>query len=382
MTGSVEQPAQILLVDDELRLIRGLAAVLEQAGYRPLIAATGTQGLYIAAEERPDLIICDVMMPNLNGFEVRALLNQQQDFARIPFIFVTARDEPESRLYGIEAGADDYITKPFNVPELLARIKAVLRRVNVSRKEGADRATSELERLRREVLRNFTHELRTPLSHITLSLDLAMREKFGDNEGEQTSFLRSAMMGAERLQRLIDDLLFLATYDQQAITAYRQEVRIDFHFLPSVRACVERWKHKNLDVAVNVDPDVRIYAPRDRFRQAVEHLVDNACKFSHEGGRITIDLRSNGEGGCILTVVDEGPGIAPMYRERVFDRYYQISQGDGREYDGLGVGLTIARAVARSLEGDVIVLDPEDESRTGCAARMTIPPGEPDTPVA
>jgi signal transduction histidine kinase len=378
-SDSTDEPPKILLIDDNERLVRGLAAFLRKAGYHPFTASSGAQGLYIAAEERPDLIICDVMMPSPDGFEVRELLNQQPDFARIPFIFVTARDEPEHRLHGIEAGADDYITKPFNVPELRARIEAVLRRVNVSREEGANRATSELGLMRREILRNFTHELRTPLSHIMLSLKLAMKQKFGEDEQEHADFISSAVKGAERLHRLIDDLLFLAAYDRGDLTAYRQRIRIDFHFLDPVQKAIERWHHKRLEVSLNVSPDLQIYAPRNRFRQAVDHLIDNACKFSPEGGHITVDLQPNDEGGCLLTVIDEGPGIPPQYRERVFERYYQISQGDGREYDGLGVGLTIARAVARSLGGDVTLPDPPSDAGAGCVVRMIIPPGEPDT---
>jgi signal transduction histidine kinase len=379
MTNAVDRPTRILLIDDEELILQGLSAVLKQQGYDPLVATSGAQGLYLATEVEPDLIICDVTMPPPDGFDVREILNRQPDFARIPFIFVTGRGDLEDRLHGIKTGADDYITKPFNVPELLARVEALLRRVHLSREEGASEAASQLEVVRQEILHTFTHELRTPLSHITLSLNLALREKFGENDEDQAAFLKSAVQGAERLRGLVDDLIFLAAYDRGCLDAYRQEVRIEFHFTRPVRQCIERWEDKNLDVTMNVARDLEIYAPRDQFGQAVVHLVDNACKFSPAGGHITVDLQPNGDGGCVLTVIDEGPGIPPEHRQRVFERYYQVSRGDGRHYEGLGVGLTIARAVARSLGGDVEILGPPSRLAQGCAVRMTIAPGQSDT---
>jgi signal transduction histidine kinase len=121
---------------------------------------------------------------------------------------------------------------------------------------------------------------------------------------------------------------------------------------------------------------VVIHAPRREFRQAVTHLVDNALKFSPPMTSVLIDLAANGNGGCVLTVADYGSGIPDGQREKVFERYYQISQGDTRSHGGLGVGLTISRIIARLLGGDVIILP----SIRGCRVQMTLPPAPLDMP--
>jgi signal transduction histidine kinase len=360
----------ILIIDDDDALL--IPTILEQAGYTVLTALSGTEGLRLAHEQRPDLIICDIMMPPPDGFEVREQLNQNPAVKSIPFIFVTALTRQSDRLQGIESGADDYITKPFNRHELLARVKAVLRRSELSRQQGIVEAQTQMEMLRHEVTKNFTHELRTPLSKIMMSLELMLRDKFGDDDQERQNFLGDALDSAQDLQILINDLLFLSLLDQDHVDTFRQRIRLKYNFHEPIAQCLQRWEDKNLEVRVKVEPDVEIYAPRKRFEQAVKHLMDNACKFSPEGGRIAVHLAPNGKGGGVLTIADRGPGIPHDLREKVFERYYQISQGEGRLYGGLGVGLTIARAIVRALGGDVIIAD----SDFGCRVQMIIAPGE------
>lgn len=128
--------ASVLLIDDERNLLLGLAAIMQRAGYLTYTADGGLEGLRLAQEKRPDLIVCDVMMPPPNGLELRKRLARIPETASIPFIFLTARLAQGDRLAGLEAGADDYITKPFNREELLARIAAVLRRQEIGRQLG------------------------------------------------------------------------------------------------------------------------------------------------------------------------------------------------------------------------------------------------------
>lgn len=130
------EPRKILLIDDEPNLLVGLSAIMQRAGYLVYSAGNGLDGLRLAQEQLPDLIICDVMMPPPNGFELRKRLAQTPATSVIPFIFLTARMAQGDKLAGLEAGADDYITKPFNREELLARVLAVLRRQEIGRQLG------------------------------------------------------------------------------------------------------------------------------------------------------------------------------------------------------------------------------------------------------
>jgi DNA-binding response OmpR family regulator len=141
------------------------------------------------------------MMPPPNGFELRKLMEQDPRLAPIPFIFLTARSGVEDRVNGIRDGADDYITKPFVTEELFARIEAVLRRVNTARERGRAEvrasAQQDMEQLKREILQNFQHEMRTPLSNIIMPLELVVNKKFEDPE-EQIQFVRTALSSVDK----------------------------------------------------------------------------------------------------------------------------------------------------------------------------------------
>jgi DNA-binding response OmpR family regulator len=131
-----EEKKTILVVDDEPAIRLGLAATLKRQGYSVVTAEDGSDGILKATQTSPDLILSDVMMPNMNGFELRRKLGTVPSLAAIPFIFLTARTASEDRISGIREGADDYITKPFVIDELLARVEAVLRRVKTEREHG------------------------------------------------------------------------------------------------------------------------------------------------------------------------------------------------------------------------------------------------------
>ncbi|MDO9300877.1 MAG: response regulator, partial [Anaerolineales bacterium] len=209
----METQPLVLLIDDDPALLMGLSAVIKKHGYRVVEAEDGNDGLKKAKEVLPDLILSDVMMPPPNGFELRRLMSLDARLSSIPFIFLTARSDSDDKVTAISDGADDYITKPFVVHELLARIGAVLRRVKIAEASGRDQAKAsaeaDLEKVRHEILQNFHHEIRTPLSNIMMPLQLAIDNKFSDAQ-EQGRFLKMALSSAGRLESLTTDLILLS----------------------------------------------------------------------------------------------------------------------------------------------------------------------------
>src|SRR5688572_5699793 len=207
-----EEKKTILVVDDEPAIRMGLAATLKRQGYSVVTAEDGSDGILKATQTLPDLILSDVMMPNMNGFELRRKLGTVPSLASIPFIFLTARTGSEDRIAGIREGADDYVTKPFVIDELLARVEAVLRRVKTERDHGRQLgkqdAEIELEKFRKEILQNFRHEIRTPLGNIMMSLEMAVNHKF-ENQDEQTEFIRLALSSVDRMEALVSDIILL-----------------------------------------------------------------------------------------------------------------------------------------------------------------------------
>jgi DNA-binding response OmpR family regulator len=363
----------ILLIDDEPNLIIGLSAIMERAGYQMLTANNGDDGLRLAQEHKPDLIICDVMMPSPDGFEFRKLLSKLPDLATVPFIFLTARVAQDDKVYGLERGADDYITKPFNREELLARVKAVLRRGELGRRKGRSEVESQLDLLRQEIAQNVSHKLRTPVAVVLSTLDATLKDKFEGKPKDRQWFIQAALDNAYQLHYLIEDLITLSDINRGAINSEREELNLAFDFHYPVEQRLKKWHVFNRCVRIAVEPELTITAPPAGFQQAVVHLVDNACKFRARGGRIEIELAANGTGGCIFTVGNEGAPVPPELREKVFEKYYQINQNNHRRHVGLGVGLTIARAFARELGGDVIIPD----AGSKCVVQMILPPEEP-----
>jgi len=373
----MEDKPTILIVDDEPALLLGLAATIRRQGYSVITAVDGNDGLRKAREALPDLILSDVMMPPPNGFELRRLMSLDSDLASIPFIFLTARSNVEDRVSGIREGADDYITKPFVTEELLARIEAVFRRVKTEQARGREQmktiAQQDLNNLRNEILQNFHHELRTPLTNILMPLELAANNRFSGPE-EQSKFINIALSNADRLESLVTDLIVLSNIDHGNLNTIRQTIDVDLHILAPVRKRLERYRTKELEFLTDISQEGTITAPRREFIHAVVHLMDNAFKFSFDKGRVSLSVRPGSNGGVDILVQDEGPGISPELREKIFERFYQASQGDSREYEGLGVGLNIARAVFQSLKGNVEVLD----SPKGCRVHAFIPDSAPE----
>jgi len=373
----MEDKPTILIVDDEPALLLGLAATIRRQGYSVITAVDGNDGLRKAREALPDLILSDVMMPPPNGFELRRLMSLDSDLASIPFIFLTARSNVEDRVSGIREGADDYITKPFVTEELLARIEAVFRRVKTEQARGREQmktiAQQDLNNLRNEILQNFHHELRTPLTNILMPLELAANNRFSGPE-EQSKFINIALSNADRLESLVTDLIVLSNIDHGNLNTIRQTIDVDLHILAPVRKRLERYRTKELEFLTDISQEGKITAPRREFIHAVVHLMDNAFKFSFDKGQVSLNVRPGSNGGVDIMVQDEGPGISTELREKIFERFYQASQGDSREYEGLGVGLNIARAVFQSLKGNVEVLD----SPKGCRVHAFIPDSAPE----
>ena len=369
----------ILLIDDEKALLSGLCAIMKREGYRVMTASNGYQGLELAQKHRPDLIISDINMPSPNGFEVRQILAEDPSTKRIPFIFLTGRNSSIDKVRGLEDGADDYITKPFNRDELVARTKAVIRRVEWEREKAEKQVEKKLQELRHEALRNLGHELRTPINIVLGKLQYAIRKHFEYDPDKQTEFLNSLIYNTEQLESVVADLLMMNQLETGGLDALIPRARyqpldLEHDFNTVIEMVQKRWQPvRPLTYHVTVDPETIVHAPSNGFKQAVRHLVDNACKFSSENGIIDISLAPNGRGGCILTVTDEGIGIPKELQEEVFTPFFQVSQGYSRRYGGLGIGLTIARAFARALGGDVTILDSEN----GCKVQMMIPPAHP-----
>jgi signal transduction histidine kinase len=199
-------------------------------------------------------------------------------------------------------------------------------------------------------------------------LEIVATHKF-ETLDEQKEFIRIARASGDRLESLVSDIILLTDLDQGMINDMRQTINPEIHVLQMLKRRLARYESKSLNFVPIVSTSGEIKAPRHEFARAVLHLVDNAFKFSPIEGTVIFKMTPGVQGGATIIVEDQGPGIPAALREKVFERYYPVSTGTVREYQGLGLGLTIARAVFRSLGGDVTILD----SVRGCCVQAVLP---------
>ncbi|MCX6067556.1 MAG: hybrid sensor histidine kinase/response regulator [Chloroflexi bacterium] len=366
----VKPSYKILVIDDEIHLLVGIKGLLARAGHTAITARDSLSGIEMAEKHLPDLILCDIMMPGLDGFKVKEKLNDNPLTKDIPFLYISANASQAGKIKGFEVGADDYITKPFNPDELLARVDAVFRRFDKGRLQASQEVTQQITRMQQEISHNISHELRTPMTQILMSLDIVLREKYEDPETLKW-FVDTALSQSFRLNAIIDDFIFLSNYDVGHNTFMRQKIHLDTDFIEPLKQREKLYEDKNMNLQVKIEPGVVIHAPRHEFKLVALHLVDNGLKFAPPATTVDVNISPNGEGGCFFTVTDFGEGIPEDMQEKVFERFFQVSQGDARQHGGLGVGLTIARILARSMGGDVTITSQEK----GCRVQMEIPPG-------
>ncbi|MGQ9710882.1 MAG: hybrid sensor histidine kinase/response regulator [Anaerolineae bacterium] len=359
---------RILVVEDHEPLLDAIRMVLERAGYTVLTATDGQKGLEVMERARPDLIVADIMMPNMDGYEFYQAVRARPDGPTIPFIFLTARTTREDILRGKGMGAEDYLTKPFDPEELLVVVRSRLRRA-----EEVQQATArEFDRLKQQIVTILSHELRTPLTYITGYTELALEELPSLSPEALQQFLEGIRHGSDRLNRLVQDLLTLIRLDTgQAATEFRLLARPCENFAELVRQTVQRYEslaaQSGVTLYVHVPPTMPpVPLCEPYFTDALGRLVDNAIKFSRgKGQRVVVQAGVAGD-GVELSVSDEGVGIRPEEIPHVFERFRQIDR-ERMEQQGAGLGLAIARGLLRLHGGDITV-----ESVYGAGSRFTI----------
>jgi len=332
---------KVLVIDDtpEIRMI--IDETLNMFGFFTLMAEDGESGIAIAREHLPDLIICDVNMPKLDGFGTLARLREDERTAGIPFMFLSGAVERPNVRRGMEMGADDYLTKPFTPSELLAAVNARLeKQAEIERK-----SEKKLDELRGKMTLALPHELRTPLNGIMGLAQILIDDHESMKSAEVLESARFIHDAAERLHRLIENFLAYAQIELMAKDAKSILARASTSFTASgpliancARAVAARWKRPQ-DLQLDVKP-CTIPAIEDNLQKIIEELVDNAFKFSEAGTTVRI-VSGAMEQTFLLHVVNTGRG---MTAEQIASIGPHIQfEREKYEQQGAGLGLIIAK---------------------------------------
>lgn len=347
--------SRVLLADDnaDMRMyIRDLLSPL----YDVETVADGAQALEAARRTRPDIILSDVMMPRLGGFEVLKALRADRELSDVPVIIVSARAGEEARIEGLGAGADDYIVKPFHARELLARVGAILELTHV-RQEAQEELRrrqhllEEADRQKNEFLAMLAHELRNPLAPIRNAGELLSRALVTDPQA--ASALATVERQVRHLTRLVDDLLDISRITQGIIELRRAPVRLERVIAHAVEAVDPLIRQKQHTVAiVSSRKPLTVDGDPERLVQCVSNILTNAAKYTPPLGEIRVESREE-RGSAVVTVSDNGVGISTQLLPKVFDLFVQGERTLDRAQGGLGVGLTIVRRLVEMHGGSI-----------------------------
>jgi two-component system sensor histidine kinase/response regulator len=341
---------RILIVDDKPITHQVLAEMFASAGVTNVACAIdGLSALTQVAKDPPDLILLDVMMSGMDGFEVCRRLKSDPATAHIPVVLVTALADRDSRLQGLEAGADDFLTKPVDRAELLARARSLLK----AKRLHDDLA--EAVRARIEFVGQVSHELRTPLFAISGLTEMLLDGEVAEPEDSQR-YLRTIYEQARHLGRIVDDLLDLSRFERgrQSLTFQPLNLR---PFLDDTIALLQpEAAERKITLRLGEAQDgLTVQGDEGRLRQVIINLLNNAMRYNDPGGWVEISARRE-DGWAIIKVRDNGWGISSTDLPHIFDRFYRGQQAKvNSEQRGAGLGLALAQEIVRAHRGQITV---------------------------
>ncbi len=347
---------RVLIIDDDLEMRDQIATALLASYYETYTAMDGRDGVRKALAAPPDLIVCDMMMPNMNGQEVLAELRQHSETASVPFIFLTAVDSRTTVRESMNLGADDYLYKPFQIDDLLNSVSARLK----LRQQIAATTEQQLDILKLRLARMITHELRTPLGFIVTSLDLLKMEDQNLTSDDSRELIDTMSRGAKRLSHCVEQMVYATHLTTGVLTA---ETVANSSFATPVSEVVKNAvsaakqftvRHaEKVEVKLTADSedDLVVKCDQGALKEALGELISNALAFSPANGNVRISYRRI-QDDVRITITDHGPGIPDESLKEAFEWFSQVDR-ETQEQQGMGLGLPLANQLIAAHNGSL-----------------------------
>jgi signal transduction histidine kinase len=372
--------SRVLHIEDDPRNRLLVRKLLTADGHEVIDAADGLEGVRLALTQRPDLVLVDLNIPGLDGYEVTLRLRSEASLKGVPIVAITAEGDRET---SFAVGCDGFVQKPIDARNFARQMRQYLgghrepmlssadatgerlrmqsQRIvahleeKVAELSAANERLRDMDRLRTEFYRNISHELATPLTPIVGYLRMMVDEELGEVSKPQMKALRAMDDCIRRLRGVLDNLIDVTGLEMGKMRFFHRE----YDFLDTVRRAVASQADKFAERRITLLEETPRgpllgYGDSERLGRAIVQVLDNAAKFTPEGGVVGVRVRAL-ETAYELLVADNGPGVAPERAERVFEPFYQVDGSPTRAHGGVGVGLAIVRKVARGLGGDARV---------------------------
>jgi two-component system, sensor histidine kinase and response regulator len=364
MADAGRKPEVILVADDIPANVELLLDQLNSLGYDTITATDGPSAIAAASEHQPDLCILDVSMPagdlgvddRSTGFEVCRRIKRDPRTARIPVIFVTALNDTSDRVRAIEAGGDDFLTKPHNRLVLGARVRSLLKlKAATDALEDSLRKLRELERVRDDLMKMIVHDLKTPLTSVLATLEMLADGDFGEVSTPQKVAIGDVESKSEDLLALIDDILEVARIEEANITLTLAPMAPGALLAELVHEWNHRFQQEQTTVFVSVADDAPIFTgDKGLIKRVFSNLIQNAVTHSSRAVHLDLSARRAGH-GVLFTVSDNGPGIPPEYHEVIFRKFGQVEMPRTPRTRSSGLGLTFCKLVVERHRGRIWV---------------------------
>jgi len=364
---------KILVVDDDRLNIRILAGILRGEGYVLAEADSGEKALGAYAKFLPDLVLLDVMMPGIDGFETCRQLKKIYGDKCAPVIFITAKNESDDVVEGLGAGGVDYLPKPFKAKEVLARIRSHLQNQMLSeQRELLVDQLSKANAAKNRFLGMAAHDLRNPLASIRGLAEFLRDGAVGQLTADQLDLINTIHGASQSMLDLVNELLDVATIESGELKLHLAPHDLAELIAKSVSLTNREAAKKKTTVVFDPRGTVpKLVLDQAKMRQVVDNLLSNAVKYSPPGSTVTVVLHTDlPHGTCSVSVQDQGPGIPEGERHKLFKDFGRLSvQPTGGE-KSTGLGLAICRKIVEAHRGTITA---ENLPTRGCEFRVVLP---------
>ncbi len=356
----------IMAIDDNPEVTNILSLMLSSRGYEVVTAEGGAEALGLMEERRPDLILCDIMMPEMDGFEVFRRVREHPQWRILPFVFLTARSDMDARTYSRELGVEAYIMKPFDRGELIAVINGLLRRAE----ELQSYSTAEMDTFKSQFLFMITHELNTPLSVVRMLTENLRQSLTRMTEAQVVESLELQSESVARLSSIVESMLLALQIDtgraQQLFDTWAAPQLIGTLVNTVVRQAGPLARGRQVIVmGSGLDGQYWVMGHQEQLQQIFRRILDNAIRFSPRGERVLVTMSATEE-LVEISFKDRGPGMGPDEIDTAFARLHQVNR-EQQEQQGVGLSLNLSRALALIHGGDIRVV-----SAPGAGSTFTV----------